>query len=341
MNVTGGNRPYVSIVVISKDRHELLLTAIESLLCLDYPKDRYEILVVEEGDAPCPIDGVKYIFLPRRDLGLGYARNAGVKNATGDIVAFTDDDCIIDRLWLKELAAAFEDPLVGGVAGATFAQPGSLIGVCEDVLGFPGGGHRRYHEAAGKVLETHLLSGCNCAYRRDVFARWMFKEDGYGRLGADDFLMGQNVAGERKCLYVPTAIVYHKPRGSFLKIVRWFSRRKINELLYAEKSDGGKNLRNLFFPVYRVVLFRAIMLLVIPLLFGWSGLAFTGAIGVAWYIFILLKNLPVVRYFERRDVVFLVPIVRLFMDIGVLVGEWRYLSQDAEALGSTLKEYRR
>ena len=84
---------------------------------------------MEEGDSPQPLEGVEYIFLPRRDLGLGYARNTGVRNAKGDIIAFTDDDCIVDPLWLKEILAGFEDPMVQGVAGATFAQENGLIGM--------------------------------------------------------------------------------------------------------------------------------------------------------------------------------------------------------------------
>ena len=120
---------FVSIVVISKDRRDDLEKAVDSLVRLDYPREYFEIVVVEEGDSPQPLEGVEYIFLPRRDLGLGYARNTGVRNAKGDIIAFTDDDCIVDPLWLKEILAGFEDPMVQGVAGATFAQENGLIGM--------------------------------------------------------------------------------------------------------------------------------------------------------------------------------------------------------------------
>jgi len=333
--------PFVSVVVITKDRRELLQQAIMSFFQMNYPLDQYEIVVVEEADSPNPIDGVKYVFLPRRDLGLGYARNTGVKNAKGEIIAFTDDDCIVDPKWLSEITAAFADPAVGGVAGSTFAQTGSLIGLCEDILGFPGGGHRRYHKSGGKIAETNLLSGCNCAYRYDVFHKWRFKEDSFGRLGGDDFLMGQNVAKEFKCLYVPTAVVYHKPRVSFVKIMAWFSRRKINELLYAEKDLGVKNYVNCFFPLRRMMLIRTVILLLLPVLFGLPGVVLVLVAFVMWYLFILLRSAPVMRYFNDRRVLFLVPVVRFFMDIGVLVGEWKYMTQSHEKLGSTLAEYKR
>jgi glycosyltransferase involved in cell wall biosynthesis len=327
--------------VISKDRHDYLNIAVRSLLDLDYPRERYEIIVVEEGDAPTPLLGVKYVFLPRRNLGLGYARNTGVRNAKGELIAFTDDDCLVDRHWLAEIVAAFADPQVGGVAGSTFAQPGSLIGNCEDILGFPGGGHRRYHDAKGRVTETNLMSGCNCAYRRDVFDKWSFKEDGFGKLGGDDYLMGILVARDYKCLYVPTAIVYHKPRGSLRRIITWFARRRINELLFEEKDDGQKNFRSLIDRPHRVMLFRVPALVLLPLLLGWVGAAIVFILGLLWYVLILRRSLPVVQYFENGNVAFLVPIVRSFMDLGALIGEWRYLTQNHEKLGSTLNEYRR
>ena len=333
--------PFVSVVVITKDRHDDLQKAVRSLLDLDYPQERYEVVVVEEGDAPTPLAGVKYVFLPRRNLGLGYARNTGVRHAKGEFIAFTDDDCIVDRLWLKEMMAALRIPNVGGVAGSTFAQPGSLIGYCEDILGFPGGGHRRYHDAMDRVVETNLLSGCNCAYRRVVFDKWSFKESSYGRLGGDDCLMGITVAKECKCLYVPSAVVYHKPRGSLRKIVSWFTRRRINELLFEEKGNDCKNYTTLIARPHRVMLFRALALVLLPLLLGWIGFAAVSVFGLLWYMFIFAKSLPVVRYFEGYGVAFLVPVVRAFMDVGALIGEWRYLTQSHEKLGLVLDEYRR
>jgi glycosyltransferase involved in cell wall biosynthesis len=333
--------PFVSIVIISKDRHDLLVKAVESALQLDYPRERFEIIVVEEGDEPTPLEGVHYVFLPRRNLGLGYARNTGVRHATGEIIVFTDDDCLIDHRWLKELVSRFEDPDVAGVAGATFAQRGSLIGLCEDILGFPGGGHKRYHRHGGRTVETRHLSGCNCAYRREIFESFAFEEDGPGRLGADDYLLGIAVADRFKCLYVPSAVVYHKPRGSFVKIISWFSRRRINELLIDEVEEGVKCYRSFLRRPHQVVLLRLLGLAAPPLFFRLSGVIAVAVLGLCWYGLVLAKNLPVALYFRPRGVVFLVPLVKLFMDLGVMVGEWRYLTRSHEQLGSTLDEYRR
>lgn len=59
---------------------------------------------------------IKYIFEPVR--GIPYARNTGIKNASGDIIAFIDDDCVADENWLKFIEAAFtRDPNIGAVGG--------------------------------------------------------------------------------------------------------------------------------------------------------------------------------------------------------------------------------
>lgn len=341
MNTESKYFPFVSIVIISKDRHEYLVKAVESVQNLDYPPGRFEIVVVEEGDHPSPLGGVRYVFLPRRDLGLGYARNTGVRNSKGEIIAFTDDDCIVDRLWLNELISCFEDPDVGGVAGATFAQRGSMIGLCEDILGFPGGGHKRYHRSRGRVVETRHLSTCNCAYRREIFDNLSFKEDGVARIGGEDYLLGIAVSERHKCLYTPNAIAYHKPRGSLAKIISWFSRRRIVELMIDEVEEGVKSYRSFLRRPHQVVLLRLIVLLALPLFFQWFGVVVVSVMALCWYVVAFVKSFPVARYFRPRAILFLVPIVKLFMDIGVMVGEWRYLTQSHEALGSTLDEYKR
>ena len=99
----GNNYPLVSVVVISRDRHKTLEETVQSLLALDYPPEKYEIVVIEEGDKPLPIPQTNYVFLPRQNLGLGYARNQGVKAAKGEFIAFTDDDCLVKHDWLYQI----------------------------------------------------------------------------------------------------------------------------------------------------------------------------------------------------------------------------------------------
>lgn len=116
--------PFASVVVATRDRPETLADCLGSLLALDYP--RYEIVVVDNAPRTNATRdlveerfaqyGVRYVREDRP--GLAAAHNRGMEEATGWIIAFTDDDVFVDRLWLLEIAAAFEAArAVGCVTG--------------------------------------------------------------------------------------------------------------------------------------------------------------------------------------------------------------------------------
>lgn len=116
--------PVFSVIVPTHARPAQLAECLESLARLDYPRDRMEVIVVDDG-SPSPPEAVTAAFaerLPTRLLtqangGPGSARNHGAAQARGRFLAFTDDDCTADPRWLRELEAAFaRDPtrLLGG-----------------------------------------------------------------------------------------------------------------------------------------------------------------------------------------------------------------------------------
>jgi cellulose synthase/poly-beta-1,6-N-acetylglucosamine synthase-like glycosyltransferase len=109
------------VVVPVRNGADTVGATIEALLGGDYPADRRELLIVDNdsGDAtPQAIrshSGVRYLYEPRR--GVSNARNRGIAESGGEIVAFLDGDCIPEPGWLTALIAPFEDPQVGAVAG--------------------------------------------------------------------------------------------------------------------------------------------------------------------------------------------------------------------------------
>ena len=102
-----------------------LADCLRSLTRLDYPPDRFEVLVVDDG-GPSPLDDVVAPFrqhvrlrlIRQKNAGPSAARNTGAEQATGDYLAFTDDDCLLDAVWLRALADVWSespDSMVGGV----------------------------------------------------------------------------------------------------------------------------------------------------------------------------------------------------------------------------------
>jgi cellulose synthase/poly-beta-1,6-N-acetylglucosamine synthase-like glycosyltransferase len=113
-------QPFVSVIVPVRDGESTIADCLDAILATDYPPDRREILVVDNGSsdttaALIQARPVRYLREPRR--GVSQARNLGIATSRGEIFAFVDADCLVEPHWLTELVRPFEDPEVGAVAG--------------------------------------------------------------------------------------------------------------------------------------------------------------------------------------------------------------------------------
>ena len=108
------------MIVPVRNGESAITGCLDAILATDYPPDRREILVVDNGSTdetaalvkPRP---VRYLHEPKR--GVSNARNRGIADSTGEILAFVDADCLVEPQWLTELVRPFEDPEVGSVGG--------------------------------------------------------------------------------------------------------------------------------------------------------------------------------------------------------------------------------
>lgn len=106
--------PFITVIVCTRDRSSLLRGSLAAILNIDYPN--FDVVVVDNAARTSEtVDMLREEFPdPRITLvqepvpGLSNARNAGLRGARGDIVAFTDDDVVVDTGWLREIAAGFE-----------------------------------------------------------------------------------------------------------------------------------------------------------------------------------------------------------------------------------------
>ncbi len=312
----------VSVIICSKDRHEDLMRAVASVRRSGKTGETAEIVVVEETDKPRAIPGVRYVPLPRREYGFGYARNVAVKEATGELLLFIDDDCEAEQGWADELVAPFlENPAVLGVAGAVLVRQCGLLGYAENILGFPGGGLRYLHRAKGRVMPTTFLSTCNCAYRRlAILEVGGFSEA--ARAGGEDALLAERVAKRGLCVYAPRAVVYHRTRDQFEAIFTWFVRRGYSELAtwkqhvdrasygwYLLRSSWTIRLATLLAPVFvcpplvRLIPFLALL----------------------YYAAMLWRFRFARAYPAHRLAWWMVPLVKMTMDLGTETGRWKYV----------------
>lgn len=233
-NVVDGLLPSVTVVVptICRDPARLVRT-VEALVAMDYPD--FEIVIVDNrpeprGD-PLPAfpggDKVRVVVEAKR--GIAAARNRGIAVATGDIVAFTDDDVVVDSSWLRALGARFAvDDLVDGVGGLVLpfelSTPPQLW--FEEFYGGFSQSFRPDIASIGRVNGTDKLfpyapgrlgAGCNMAFRRSTLVRLGGFNTSLGTgtpaKGGEDLAMFVNVLLQGGTLaFEPAALVRHAHR---------------------------------------------------------------------------------------------------------------------------------
>lgn len=112
--------PFVSVVIPARDSAIILPECLLALRAQDFPGDRYEVIVVDDGssDETAVIAaemGARVVSIP--PSGPAAARNRGVQEAEGDPILFTDADCVPDSGWIRALVDAFEDLEVAAAKG--------------------------------------------------------------------------------------------------------------------------------------------------------------------------------------------------------------------------------
>jgi mycofactocin system glycosyltransferase len=214
--------PRVSIVVAAHGRPAATRACVQSLLSLDYPRERIEILVVDDASDP-PL-AAALVGLPVRllrlehNIGQSAARNLAAAEADGELLAFTDNDCMADAGWLRDLVPYLGDPDIAIVGGRIIApSPSGAVAAFEAVrspldMGFVAG-------PVGPREAVAYLPTCNLIVRRDVLlACGGFAAD--MRVGEDvDFAWRVLRSGDR-AHYAAAGIIIHDHRARLGALLR-------------------------------------------------------------------------------------------------------------------------
>lgn len=202
--------PRVSVVVCSYNGARTIRDTLEGLTRLNYPD--YEVIVVDDGskDATAAIArgyDVRLISTPNR--GLSNARNTGLEAATGEIVAYIDDDAWPDPDWLTYLAATFRTTPHAGVGGPNLPPPGDgAVAAC--VANSPGGPNH----VLLSDREAEHIPGCNMAFRRDALLAIGGFDPRFRVAGDDVDVCWRLQAAGGTLGFHPGAVVWHHRRNS-------------------------------------------------------------------------------------------------------------------------------
>lgn len=231
-------RPVVTVAVCTRDRAAQLAGCLDALAALEYPPDRLDLLIVDNAPstgetAECVrARGTRFRYVCEPRPGLDWARNRAVLEARGEIVAFTDDDTIVDPGWVRAIADVFgEEPDAMCVTGLVIPDeldaPAQLL--FEQYGGFGRGFARSYARAdidGGERAATRhggtgkFGTGANMAFRRSLFdAVGLFDpalDVGTVTNGGGDLEMFFRVIKSGHLLvYEPRALVRHLHRRTY------------------------------------------------------------------------------------------------------------------------------
>jgi len=205
-----------------------LAKALDSAAASTLPEgDEWEVVVVDNNSTDQTRQVVeevqrrhsgrfRYVFESKQ--GLSHARNAGIREARGDILAFMDDDVTVEATWLQSLTGSLYEGTWAGAGGRIFSEPNfsppSWLGMERKYN--MGGPLFAQFDWGGKPQELfYAPHGTNMAYRKEMFEKYGGFRTDLGRCGSNtmsnaDTEFGRRLlaAGER-LWYEPAAVVHH------------------------------------------------------------------------------------------------------------------------------------
>jgi len=235
--------PRISVVVCTYNGSRTIRDCLEGLRRLVYPD--YEVIVVDDGStdgAGAIAGGYDVQLIQTANRGLANARNTGLHAATGEIIAYLDDDAHPDPHWLTYLAATFLSTSHAGVGGPNIAPPGDGP-IAECVARAPGG---PVHVLVTDREAEHI-PGCNMAFRKSCLAA-IGGFDPQFRTAGDDVDVCWRLQERGWTLgFHPAAMVWHHRRNS----VRTYWKQQIGygraeamlERKWPEKYNGPGHVR--------------------------------------------------------------------------------------------------
>ena len=202
--------PRMSVIICTHNGASTLAETCAAVRRLDYPE--FETIVVDDGSTDRTADiarGNGFRVISTANQGLSSARNTGLEAATGEIVAYVDDDAAPDPHWLLYLSEAFLETGCVAAGGPNLAVPGDGA-VADAVAAAPG----NPSHVLVSDREAEHIPGCNAAFRADTL-REIGGFDPRFRVAGDDVDVCWRLLDRGgRITYVAAAMVWHHRRAS-------------------------------------------------------------------------------------------------------------------------------
>ena len=258
----------ISVVVPMYNSEKTIVNTIKALLKQNYPKNKYEIILVDDGSTDKTVEvaskfPVKIIKLKHK--GPAHARNVGVKKSKGNIVLFTDADCIPDKNWIKNMVNPFKNEEVAGVSGTY-----KTLNKDNLLARFIGYDIQYRHENMKKRRYIDFVGTFSAGYRKSVF----LNERGFNTFfltsSGEDPELSYRIAKKYKIVFQPSAFVWHPHPDKLKKYLiqkywriywRFFMYDKHKEKMLGDSYTPFKSLISLYTQVLSLGLFGLMIIL--------------------------------------------------------------------------------
>lgn len=219
-----GADPSVSVIVPVKNSALTLRDLLDSLMRLDYDRESIEVIVVDGNSS----DGTRKIaseypvlLVDEEGKGLNAARNTGIKWANGQILAYTDGDCVVPPGWAKSIVKNFRDPSVSFVGGPVkgYDKEGFLSKYMDETF-FQAKPGFKWRTEDTQLSLLNFPAGCNMAFRRAALAKINFFDERIDH-GFDDLDPVEKLGSRGfKIVLDPEVSVYHQHRTRLMDMLR-------------------------------------------------------------------------------------------------------------------------
>lgn len=211
-NMELDNKLRVSVIIPTYIRKDELKKCLESLFKQNYPKNLYEIIIIDGGttdgtegmiseiekEAPCPIR-----YFKQGNMGVAAARNIGIKNSNEKYTAFIDSDCIARENWLEKLMETISSTGndIGGVGG-------KILNGIDTWIGNGGYLNEFYGYLSNETKFTRVLPTANLCLEKDILNEVGYFDENL-RTSEDTDICWRIIKRGYKILYTPDIIVTH------------------------------------------------------------------------------------------------------------------------------------
>jgi len=276
----------VSIIIPVKKINDYILESVPKILELDYTNFEIIILPDQESD----FSALQTTIIPTGSIGPGQKRDIGAQRATGQILAFIDDDAYPEKDWLNKALPHFENEDVAAVGGPAITPDDDKIRARTTGAVYTskmGGGKFTYrYTPAKKIMTVDDLPSVNFIVRKDIFQKiGGFNSHYYP--GEDTKLCLDIIKLGKKIIYDPEVLVYHHRRESIKLYIKQFWNYSIHRGHFAIKYPKTSFRLIYFIPTFFIlfIIIGAIISIIKPLflylyisvlLIYLAGLIFTG-----------------------------------------------------------------